>query len=165
MMKPVTIHGVRLGIDTLVYCGSFVVVGFQAVLFSQLSRIYAVQEGLYPKKNFERSLSGKITMEAGLAIGLLIFLAGFAAAIFALFSWKQHGFGELETEHIARLVIPSSIGMSLGIEIILSSFLMSTLELGVRHQVAGPLKEYSPGAAARTPTLSSSATAEAGIIV
>lgn len=165
MFKPLTIQGVRLGIDTLVYCGSFVVVGFQAVLFSMLSRIYAVQEGLYPKTSSERSGSGKISMELGLVAGLLVFLAGLAAAISALLSWRQHGFGQLETEHIARLVIPSSVGMSLGIEIILSSFLMSTLELGVRHHITGPLKEYSPGAAARTPSLSSSATTEAGIVV
>ncbi len=165
MFEPITVHGVRLGIDTLVYCGSFIVVGFQAVLFSMLSRIYAVQEGLYPKRNFERSPFGKVTMEGGLIVGFLVFLAGLAAAIFALVSWSQHGFGALETEHIARLVIPSSIGMSLGIEIILSSFLMSTLELGVRHHATGPLKEYSSSAATRNAPLSSSAAAEAGIVV
>ncbi len=141
---PVTVGGVRLGIDTLIYCGSFIVVGFQAVLFALLSRIYAVQEGLYPRFAHQGSFLGKITLEWGLVVGVLIVLLGIASAIYAVISWGQHGFGELETERIARLVIPSSIGMSLGMEVILSSFLMSTLALSVRHHMTGPLKEYTP---------------------
>jgi len=36
--------------------------------------------------------------------------------------------------------------MSLGLEIILSSLLMSTLALSVRHHSVAPLKEYSAAA-------------------
>ncbi|MBV8834358.1 MAG: glycosyltransferase family 2 protein [Acidobacteriaceae bacterium] len=141
--QPVTVDGVRLGLDTLIYCGSFIVIGFQAILFSMLSRIYAVQEGLYPPTATKDLLFGKLTLEGGLAAGIVVFLLGLVLAIYAVISWGQHGFGELDTEVIARLVIPSSIAMSLGMEIILSSFLMSTLALSVRHHANGPLKEYA----------------------
>lgn len=139
---------VRLGIDTLIYCGVLIVGGFQAVLFSVLSRAYAVQEGLYPRALSEASPIGKVSLEVGLTVGLLVFLAGLITAIFAVFSWRQHGFGELVPEHIARLVIPSSVAMSLGIEIVLSSFFMSTLELSVRRHASVVIEEQPAPAAA-----------------
>jgi glycosyltransferase involved in cell wall biosynthesis len=133
LRSPITMHSVRLGIDTLIYCGFFIVAGFQAVLFSLLSRFYAHQEGLYPPSLSGRFYTRGLTLEWGLLGGLVVFLAGLVSALCAFLGWSHHGFGELVTEHIVRLVIPSSVAMSLGIEIILSSFLMSTLALNVRH--------------------------------
>ena len=124
--QPIHINSIRLGLDTLVYCSTFVVVGFQAILFSLLSRMYAIQEGLYPKTARDRKYGQLITLERGLVIGAAILLAGLIAALYAVWEWKQHAFGLLETERIARIVIPSSVALSLGIEIILFSFLLSS---------------------------------------
>lgn len=147
--QPFSINGVRLGIDTLIYCGFLIVAGFQAVLFSMLSRAYATQEKLFPRSISKRMALPHIKLEWGLIIGTLIFGAGFVSALSALFSWSRHGFGELVTEHIARLVIPSAVAMCLGLEVVLSSFLMSTLALSVRHYtVVGELEEYEPTAVA-----------------
>ncbi len=149
--QPFTIGGVRLGIDTLIYCGAFITAGFQAVLFSLLSRFYATQEGLYPASVSDRFSVRNLKLEYGLVVGTLVFCIGLAAAVYAVLAWKQRGFGDLVPEHFARLVIPSSVAMSLGIEVILSSFLMSTLTLTVRHHVAGPLEEYSSPASEYEP--------------
>jgi glycosyltransferase involved in cell wall biosynthesis len=134
--QPIHINSIRLGLDTLVYCSTFVVVGFQAILFSLLSRMYAIQEGLYPKTARDRKYGQLITLERGLVIGAAILLAGLIAALYAVWEWKQHAFGLLETERIARIVIPSSVALSLGIEIILFSFLLSTFGLKVRPYAA-----------------------------
>ena len=140
---PVLLGHVRLGLDTMIYCGTSIVIGFQAVLFSVLSRKYAMQEGLYPKAVSPGFSLSNLSLEWGLAVGFTILLIGVAIAVYALFTWGQHGFGLLVTEHIARLVIPSSIAISLGLEVILSSFLMSTLTLSVRHYSTLPQEEYS----------------------
>jgi hypothetical protein len=134
--QPVRINSIRLGLDTLVYCSTFVVVGFQAILFSLLSRMYAIQEGLYPKTSRDHKYGQLITLERGLVMGTAILLAGLIAALYAVWEWKQHAFGLLETEWIARIVIPSSVALSLGIEIILFSFLLSTFGLKVRPYAA-----------------------------
>jgi hypothetical protein len=146
--QPINIHHVRFGLDTLIYCGFLIVAGCQAVLFSILSRVYAVQEKLYPKAVSDRFFVRNISLESGLILGLVVFLFGLASAIYAFGSWSRHGFGELVTEHIARVVIPSSIAMTLGVEIILSSFLMSTLALSVRHYSTSLVEEYRASAAA-----------------
>ena len=143
---PVLLGHVRLGIDTMIFCGTSIVIGFQAALFSVLSRRYAMQEGLYPKAVSKGFSFWNLSLEWGLFIGFTILFIGIATAIYAFFTWGQHGFGELVTEHIARLVIPSSIAMSLGLEIFLSSFLMSTLALSVRAYSTAPQEEYSAAA-------------------
>jgi hypothetical protein len=147
--QPFSVNGVRLGIDTLIYSAFLIVAGFQAVLFSMLSRAYATQEKLYPRLISKRLALPHLKLEWGLLIGAFVFLAGFVSALSAVFSWSQHGFGELVTEHIARMVIPSAVAMCLGLEIVLSSFLMSTLALSVRHYtVVGELEEYKSKAVA-----------------
>ena len=132
MNEPVFLRNVRFGIDTLIYCGSLFGVGTQAVLFSALSRAFAVQEGLYPENPKLRSYVSKITLELGLLVGLAILLAGIASACYAVLEWRHNAFGPMVTEHIARLVIPSSVALSLGCEIVLFSFLLSTFSLSAQ---------------------------------
>lgn len=132
LARPIRLSGIQLGLDTLIYCSTLVAAGFQAVLFWLLSRNYALQAGLYPAVATDRIHMRKITLEGGLATGAAILLAGLGTALYAVWQWRQHGFGDLELEHIARLVIPSSVGISLGAEVVLFSFLLSTFGLNVR---------------------------------
>jgi len=134
--QPIHINSIQLGLDTLIYCSTCVVAGFQAILFSLLSRMYAIQEGLYPKTARDRKYGQLITLERGLVTGGAILLSGLVAFLYAIWEWKQHAFGMLDTERIARVVIPSSMALSLGIEIILFSFLLSTFDLKVRLYTA-----------------------------
>jgi hypothetical protein len=134
--QPIHVSSARLGLDTLIYCSTCVVVGFQAILFSLLSRVYAIREGLYPDTARDHTLFRRITMEHGLVIGAGILLAGLVATLYAVWNWKQHAFGDLDIERIARIVIPSSVAISLGIEIMLFSLLLSTFSLNVRPYTA-----------------------------
>ena len=142
--QPIHVSSVRLGLDTLVYCSTCVVVGFQAILFSLLSRVYAIREGLYPDTARDHTLVRRIAMEHGLVIGAGILLAGLAATLYAVWNWEQHAFGDLDIERIARIVIPSSVAISLGIEIMLFSLLLSTFSLNVRPYTA-MVKEIEQG--------------------
>ena len=130
---PVAIGRVEFSVDTLIYCSFGVIIGFQAVLFSFLSRVYAIYEGLYPKtSSFARILS-KIEPERGLVVGFSIFLAGFAATLYTVFDWKLHHFGGMDFTHLARWVIPAATAMAIGFELILFSFFFSTLQLSKRQ--------------------------------
>lgn len=136
LARPIHLNRVQLGLDTLIYCSTLLVAGFQAVLFWLLSRTYALQEGLYPRTAGDHRYARQITLERGLAAGALILLAGLATAVYAVLEWKRHAFGDLDTERIARIVIPSSVAISLGMETILFSFLLSTYALTVRPYLA-----------------------------
>ncbi len=136
LARPIHLNRIQLGLDTLIYCSTLVVAGFQGVLFWLLSRSYALQEGLYPETAGDHHYAHQITLERGLAAGALILLAGLATAFYAVWEWKRHAFGDLDTERIARIVIPSSVAISLGMETILFSFLLSTYALTVRPYLA-----------------------------
>ena len=132
LVKPIDIEGVRLSIDTLIYCMTMIEVGFQAMLFAVLSRAYAVQEGLIPKSNRIVFVERAFSLERGILLGVGILLIGVFLLIYAIAIWYAAKFGALDTERVARIVIVSSLSLSLGFEIILSSFLLSTLKLNVR---------------------------------
>jgi hypothetical protein len=57
---------------------------------------------------------------------------GFALFFYAVSLWSGARFGALEVGEIARICIASSLAISLGFEVGLSSLLLSTLKLNVR---------------------------------
>ncbi|MGB8259716.1 MAG: glycosyltransferase family 2 protein [Terracidiphilus sp.] len=132
LAQPVRVHGLQLGLDTLIYCGTLIAAGFQGVLFWFFSRVWALQERLYPQTASDNRYAKLVTLERGLAAGAALIVAGLAAAGAAVWHWKMHGFGDLDPERIGRLVIPSSLALSLGIEVVFSSFLLSTFGLRTR---------------------------------
>jgi glycosyltransferase involved in cell wall biosynthesis len=139
---PVAVFGHHLDVDTLIYCAFFLLIGFQSVMFALLSRIFAVQENLYPVTARYKRMFRYITLESGLIIGLVLCLAGFALALYTLLVWRHESFGELNLMQTARIVIPAATALALGVEIMLFSFFLSTLGLNIRHY--GVRTEDSP---------------------
>jgi glycosyltransferase involved in cell wall biosynthesis len=159
---PVHIGRAELSVDTLIYCAFAVTIGFQSALFSFLSRVYAVQAGLYPRSARFASLFDFFTLERGLLAGLVLTLGGFALAIYAIIVWKQQAFGQLDFNRMVRIVAPSATAMTLGVETLLFSFFFSTLGLSVNayQQSASWLPPSSPPHASpseSTPTKSPAA--------
>ncbi len=129
---PLDIGSVRLSLDTLIYCAAMIGVGVQAVLFAILSRNFAVQEKLYPRSPGWSFMLDSVTLERGLIVGSMLFAGGLAGAFKAVALWHAARFGALNVEAISRVTIGSSLALSLGSEIIFSSFLLSTLKLNTR---------------------------------
>jgi glycosyltransferase involved in cell wall biosynthesis len=144
MLSPIHIHQIQLGLDTLIYSAFMIIAGFQSVLFAVLSRVYAVQEKLYPAGRSYRYFFRHIGLERGLIAGMILAFSGFASLSYALLEWRRANFGPLNIEHIARIVIPSGLMTTLGIETILASFFLSTLGMTVRYHRAESPSEYCP---------------------
>ena len=131
--RPIFLDNIRLGLDSLVYCSTVLVAGFQAVLFSLLSQTYATQVGFYPDVSRFHAALRYVSLEAGLILGAVVTLAGQAGAVYTFWLWRLHAFGPIDIEHIGRIVIPSSVAISLGMEVILFSLMISTFELNIRR--------------------------------
>jgi glycosyltransferase involved in cell wall biosynthesis len=140
----VQVRHVRFSIDTLIYCAFMIITGFQSVLFAVLSRVYAVQERLYPAGRLYNRLFRHINLERGLVGGILLVLGGLGLAVYAVLEWHRTGFGPLNIEHISRIVIPSGLSITIGMEAILFSFFLSTLGMNVRQHSTEPALEYAP---------------------
>lgn len=131
--EPRTLGRVTFDVQTLLFAAMTIVIGFQAVLFSVLGKVFAWQEGLMPVGDRFRRLFGVVTLEVGLAVGLTLVLAGLAGSVYAFMRWSVVSFGELDPSRTLRIVIPSLTAFILGAQITLASFFLSLLGIG-RHR-------------------------------
>src|SRR3984885_681030 len=124
---PLTIGGVSLDVDTLVARGARVRIGFQAILFSLFTQVYAGSEGFLPTAPKGQTPLGKLSLERGLLAGVAVGLAGLIGLIFSLTYWQSHAFGHLNYEHALRMVGPSVTALVLSCQLILGTFFLSIL--------------------------------------
>ena len=126
---PRTIHGVGLDVHTLLYAFVAVLLGFQLAAFAVFTKVFAISEGLLPEDpRLNRALE-YVTLETGLGVGGLLVLLGIAGSIFALSGWAVRSFGPLNPEHMLRIAMPSVFSLTLGVQIVCSSFFLSILGL------------------------------------
>ena len=74
-----------------------------------------------------------VTLEIGLSIGFLLVLGGMAGTIWAVNDWGARSFGELQPTRTLRVIIPATLALTLGFQIMLASFFLSVLGLS-RHR-------------------------------
>jgi glycosyltransferase involved in cell wall biosynthesis len=115
--------------QTLLYAGMAVLIGFQAVLFAIFTKVFAINTGLLPRDERIDHALRSVTLEAGLTCGALLFLFGVADSVYAVGLWQRALFGALDPSQTLRTIIPAVICVTLGSEIILSSFFLSVLGL------------------------------------
>ena len=120
-------HQIKFDTNTLLYAGAFIITGFQAVCFAIFTRVYAIQDGFLPKKDYLVKWFDYITLELGLVIGILITCAGLCGTFYSVQLWNKTNFGNLEYSSILRVVIPSVVAIIIGMQTILASFFLSVL--------------------------------------
>ena len=129
---PVTIGRVGFDTNTLLVAAMAVLVGFKLIVFALLAKVFAISEGLLPEDPRLGRVFRVLTLEIGIATGFLCALAGSGLLLWGVVYWQRHGFGPLSYPRSLRLVIPGVTALTLGVEIIFSSFFMSIL--GVRRK-------------------------------
>ncbi len=126
---PRSIGNVTFDVHTLLYAASAVVIGFQAINFAVFTKIFAISEGLLPDDPRLNKTFRYVTLEVGLIVGGTLLLAGLASSIYTLSFWEARSFGPLDPSRTLRLIIPAGTALTLGCQIILSSFFLSILGL------------------------------------
>lgn len=136
MPGPRTVSGVTIDIHTLLYAAAAVTLGFQAVSFSVFTKVFAISVGLLPEDPRLSKAFHYVTLESGLAVGVLLFLSGLVTSVWALHYWSARNFGPLDADILLRSVIMAVLALTLGGQIVLSSFFLSVL--GLRHKEQNP---------------------------
>lgn len=129
MPGPRRIGNTVFDVHTLAYAFGSMLVGFQLLAFAVFTKVFAITEGLLPEDPRLNRLFKYINLETGLIIGALLVLTGVAGSFFALFSWARTSFGPLNSENMLRVVLPSVFALTLGAQVIFSSFFLSILGL------------------------------------
>jgi hypothetical protein len=129
---PRVVAGVRFDVHTLLYACLSVLVGNQAVMSAALSKVFAVTAGLAPSTPRLDRLFGRITLETGLAVGGAFFVIGTGLLVFVFATWARMQFGDLQAGHTLRLAIPGATATAIGLQVIMSSFLLSLMGMARR---------------------------------
>lgn len=129
---PLEIGRVQFDVHTLLFGALAALTGFQALAFAALGKFIAVRAGLRPAEaRFEEQI-GRFSLEAGLVVGVLLMLLGVGFWIGAVGIWSSRQFGHLDVAQTMRLAIPGALGIALGCQMILNSFLLGVLRLDTR---------------------------------
>lgn len=126
---PRTLGGVTFDIHTMLYAAMSIILGLQAVFFAVFSKVFAVGIKLVPEDRRVAAILRVISLERGIIFGVALCLTGLAGSVYAVTYWGSFLFGPLTPSSMMRIIIPSMTAVTSGIQIILGSFFLSTLQL------------------------------------
>jgi glycosyltransferase involved in cell wall biosynthesis len=129
LFSPRTVGKITFDVDTLLFSAMAVLIGFQAINFGVFTETFAITRGFRPSHTRLARFLRRVSLEAGLAIGLLLLFAGAAMWAAGLSYWGNAHFGNLNPAKALRIVIPGVVCLTLGFQLILSSFFLSVLAL------------------------------------
>jgi glycosyltransferase involved in cell wall biosynthesis len=140
---------VTFSTTTLLYAVVLTVLGWQSILFAGCARVFAIRHGLLPDDGSDHLSPFRVRrLERGILLGLLLAAAGLAISVVALWRWGAHDFGDVDRAQQTRIAAPAILGLVLGGSLILSSFMLSVLQLGLRAgrptTIVGPEPTGSP---------------------
>lgn len=117
-------HGTVLDVHTMVFGDIFTLVGANVISVGLFAKAFSYAERFDRNPRSLKRMLRRVQLEHGLAVGLVLFLAGLSGSLATAWRWAASGFGPL---HELRIVIFWSMWMCLGVQVIFSSFFLSML--------------------------------------
>ncbi len=129
MFGPLKINEIGLDIHSLVYLSAGIIGGIQMIIFSALLTRMSESHGLHNPSGFTLQLRGLLSFERALIFGAIFIVLGVAQGAIAFSEWGANSFGGLEPSQLMRAVIPSSLSIMVGLQIVLGGGLMAGLDI------------------------------------
>lgn len=126
---PITVRHVTFDIHTMLYASAAIILGLQTIFFAFFSKVFAMRVHFLPADRRITSFLSFFTLERGLLIGVLSVLLGITGSVYAVFAWSHVSFGPLVPTSMMRVTIPSITLLSVGVQVIFSSFFLSILRV------------------------------------
>ncbi len=121
------VGGVTLDVHTLLFAGTAVTLGYQSLVFAACAKVLAINAGLHPPSRRFEWLRRKATLEVCLVVGGLWVAVGVVLGGLALGGWSAQRFGDLDPLHTMRLVIPSVLALTLGVQTVFAGCFLGLL--------------------------------------
>lgn len=115
---------VILDVHTMIFGVIFTLMGVQILSIGAFAKVFSYAERFdRGSVSLKRTLR-KVTLESGLMLGLILFLAGLAGCAWIAWKWAAGGFGPL---YEIRPVLFWAMWLFLGIQVTFGSFFLSML--------------------------------------
>lgn len=128
-LPGITFLGAQFDAHTLLFGSLALLCGANAIWFGVSVKVYAVGQGMLPEDPKIARFLSIVSIERGLAAGVLGLVAGLVLLGLAVFEWRSTGFGRLDYAHTMRLVIPGATLVALSFQLILSIFFLGILDM------------------------------------
>jgi glycosyltransferase involved in cell wall biosynthesis len=128
-LPGLTIGRLTFDVHTLLFASLFAILGYQAIVFAMLTKVFAISEGLLPQDRRVDRFFQIFPLERGIVLGLVSMVFGMVLLAVAANDWRLTGYGRLDYAQTMRWVIPGVTLTSLGFQTVLSSFFVSVLGL------------------------------------
>lgn len=125
---PVSWHGVTFDIHTLLFSATAIPLGLQVAFFAIFAKASAISRGWMPQDTRLLRFLAFLTLERGILLGFLFCIAGVLGSLHAFSIWEGTGFGPLMPSRVMRIAIPSLMFLTIGVQVLFSSFYLSILE-------------------------------------
>lgn len=129
IMPGIPVFGVYPDAHSLLFSTMAILCGYQSILFSVMTKAFAIDEGLMPVDERLSKFFQVVNLERGLVASLIVLLAGCGLLGLAVNQWRTANFGPLNYAETMRYVIPGCMFVVLGFQTILSSFFVSILSM------------------------------------
>lgn len=121
---PRELFGIRWDYHPLLFGVAAAILGYNLVLFDVLAKSYSMSAGFARPGRWLKRLTGIFTLERGLALGALVFLAGLGLEVKIVVDWLRAGMGELMA---VRGIVIGMAAMVVGLQTVFGSFLISLM--------------------------------------
>lgn len=124
---PLKIGQVFLDVHTLLISSAAIPVGFQFLVFGIFVKAKGVKEGILPANKNLRKLLGLLSIESCLVFGSMMILAGCLGILYSVYVWGSTQFGNLNPSEQLRIIIPATLSLSLGTQLVFSGFFIASI--------------------------------------
>lgn len=122
--------GANFDISTMLFFSCLIIIGWQVTafyLFIKLNTIDLRSNNSLEKNRTHNRLVQLFSLEKGLKVGGILFLIGLFISFYSLNIWTRASFGDLQPDHILRIVIPAVTCLILGTQTVFNSFFISMI--------------------------------------
>ena len=127
-----TIGHVRFGVHTLLFASSAILIASQLMSFGILANLFGSREKYWPVSPRMAAIRRWLSIDNGCIGGGGMMAVGLVGALGALASWAGAGFSDMDPETLMRISIPSIVLAAVGLQLILTSFLIELLSQPAR---------------------------------
>jgi glycosyltransferase involved in cell wall biosynthesis len=128
----VSVGSIGFDIGTLMYAVAVTIIGYQAVLFSILGKLYARMTLLIPRPKSSRFVERNFTFESSIGIGVAVLAVGVIFSVISFLRWRDVGYGDLDPNQTIRIIAPAMLGLVLGVQTALTGTFASLLQIQTR---------------------------------
>lgn len=129
---PIALGSIGFDVHSLLVMAFLLILGFQTIFVGFFAKIFAHNSGILPYDDKLFKIISRFSLEKLLIVSLLIGAIGMAGFVWSVLGWYKVGFAELNYQVTMRQLVPSLSLISISIQGIFNSFMLSTLMMKVK---------------------------------